>query len=122
MTASVFASGFMQRGSDDILIGSGAGAVPMNVTLPVTLPAVAGSTGLVTGAAGAGAADLSPPPQAAAANATAVTKSARMLEPNLMKGRSEVDNSPLCLAGTRDRPTFGATRGGRGRRSVLPVP
>src|SRR5689334_722001 len=80
----------MQRGSDDILIGSGAGAVPMKFTLPVTAPAVAGSTGFVTGAAGAEVADLSlPPPQAAAASATDATKSARNFEPILMQGRSE---------------------------------
>src|SRR5437868_2302406 len=60
ITASVFASGFMHRGSDDMTIGCEAGAVPMNVILPPTDPAVAGSTGFVTGAAGAEPADLSP--------------------------------------------------------------
>ena len=42
----------MQRGSDDIEIGSDGGGLPMNVTLPVTAPAVAASTGLATGADG----------------------------------------------------------------------
>ena len=83
------------------MIGWAGGGVPMKVTLPVTAPAVAGSTGFVTGAAGAEVADLSlPPPHAAAASATDATKSARMLEPIFMQGRSEVDNSPLCLAGS----------------------
>src|ERR1044071_5699675 len=101
MIASVFASGFMQRGSDDILIGSCAGAVPVKVILPVTLPAVAGSTGVVTGAAGSGGLGPGgaggglgfspPPPQAPAASATEATKRVRMLEPILMQGRSEVD-------------------------------
>ena len=35
MTASVLAPAFMQRGSEDIVIVSAGGGVPMNVTLPV---------------------------------------------------------------------------------------
>src|SRR5262245_23930589 len=77
ITVSVFRSGFMQRGSEDIEIGCEAGGVPMNVTLPVTSPAVAGSTGLTTGAAGAGA-DFSPPPQAAATSAATKAVETRM--------------------------------------------
>src|SRR5688572_14414541 len=68
MTVSVFAPAFMQRGSEDIEIVSDGGGVPMNVTLPDTAPAVAGSTGLLTGASGAGA-GFSLPPQAAAVSA-----------------------------------------------------
>src|SRR5687768_956937 len=68
MTVSVLAPAFVQRGSEDIEIVSAGGGVPMNVTLPATAPAVAGSTGFVIGAAGAGA-GFSPPPQAAAPSA-----------------------------------------------------
>jgi hypothetical protein len=61
------------------LIGWGAGGVPSNVTLPLTLPVVSGSIGAAAGAAApelAGAVlSLAPPPQEmrsiAAAHATA---------------------------------------------------
>ena len=46
MTVSVLAPAFTQCGSDAIVIGSAAGGVPSNVTLPATAPAVAGSTGI----------------------------------------------------------------------------
>ena len=84
------APAFTQRGSDDIEIVSAAGGVPMNVTLPATAPAVAGSTGLVTGAAGAAPPSEAgwPPPQAAAANETASAVRARVVEPMRMRGRS----------------------------------
>src|SRR5688572_23634364 len=64
-TVSVTAPGLMHRGSEAIEIGRAAGAWPENVMRPVTVAAVAGSTGLATGAgaAGAGGAD-SPPPHA----------------------------------------------------------
>ena len=59
-TASLVAlapSAWTQAGAPAILIGSGAGGVPTNDTVPVIEPAVAGSTFLPAGAgADAGAA------------------------------------------------------------------
>src|SRR5687767_3312856 len=60
-TVSVTAPGLMQRGSEAIEIGRGVGAWPVNVMRPVTVAAVAGSTGLAAGAAGAGGAGSLPP-------------------------------------------------------------
>jgi hypothetical protein len=58
-----------------MLIGALVGGVPSSVTCPVTAAAVAGSTGLVTGAA-AGVDDscgVLPPPQATLSAATHTT-------------------------------------------------
>jgi hypothetical protein len=78
----------------------------MKVTLPPIDPAVAGSTGLVTGAAGADPAGFSPPPQAAAASAT-VRVSARGIEQILMQAPLLVDNRsiiPFPRMAPPDRP------------------
>src|SRR5688572_13176677 len=54
-----------QYGSEDLLIGSAAGGVPAKRIVPVTAPAVAGSTGLATTGCAAGVSSW-PPPHAAA--------------------------------------------------------
>src|SRR5688572_407683 len=64
---------FMQYGSEPMLIGGFAGGVPSSLMAPLIAPAVAGSTGFVTTAAGAGADDscgVLPPPQALPSTAT----------------------------------------------------
>src|SRR5688500_5930004 len=50
-----------QYGSDDLLIGSGAGAVPVKRIVPVIAPAVAGSIGLATTGCAGGVSCCAPP-------------------------------------------------------------
>src|SRR5215218_7350588 len=99
----------MQRGSDDIEIGSDAGGVPMNVTLPPTVPAVAGSTGLATGAAGVGAGFSPPPPHAVPITATVRVRT-ESVEPSLMRAPLLMDNKRTIIPFRADTRTRGRPR------------
>src|SRR5262245_31454854 len=73
-----------------MLMGCASGAVPISVTVPVTDPAVAGSTGFVTGAGAAEEAGCDPPPpQAAPMARDEATRQARAAKDAVMSGYSD---------------------------------
>src|SRR5512145_567665 len=102
------APGCTQFGSDSMRIVTGFGGVPSKVTRPATLPAVAGSTGLVTGAlVSAGAAvSCEPPPHAIAASGSSVSPA---ITATLRTGLIHI-SQPLIIT-RRLLPRFSGGRG-----------